>query len=109
MKGVLDLGSGKAFESKKDEQEYELSVGSSYLQDQLNAEEVTALNDFITEKERIVELHLNAATVSYKDVLVQSYRGVEDPFDTEIAELNIMPNPADPSQNVREVVFKNSG
>ena len=55
------------------------------------------MNDFITEKERIVELHLNAATISYKEVLIQSYRGVEDPFDTEIADLNIMPNPADPS------------
>lgn len=58
---------------------------------------MATLNDFITEKERIVELHLNAATISYKEVLIQSYRGVEDPFDTEIADLNIMPNPADPS------------
>ena len=32
VKGVLDLGASKPFESKKDETEYELSVGSSYLQ-----------------------------------------------------------------------------
>jgi hypothetical protein len=47
----------------------------------LNAEEVEALNDFIKEKERIVEYHLDAATVNYKDVLIAAYRGVEDPFD----------------------------
>jgi hypothetical protein len=108
IKGVIDLPASAKFENKREEQEYQLSVGSSYLQNQLNSEEVDSLNEYIKEKERIVELHLDAATVNYKDVLVQSYRGVEDPFETEIADLNYLQNPIDPSQVVREVVFKNS-
>lgn len=83
-------------------------MGSSYLQNQLNVEEVHSLNDFIKEKERIVEYHLDAATVSYKDVLIATYRGVEDPFDAELADLSYLQNPIDPSQVVRETVFKNS-
>jgi hypothetical protein len=99
MKGILDIPSstGKAFENKKEEQENELSVGSSYLQNSLNTEEVDSLNDYIKEKERIVELKLTAATISYKDVLIESYRGVEDPFQTEIGDLQYAQNPADPS------------
>lgn len=72
-------------------------MGSSYLQNQLNVEEVSALNEFIKEKERIVEYHLDAATVSYKDVLIAAYRGVEDPFDSELADLSYLQNPIDPS------------
>jgi hypothetical protein len=54
MKGIIENPAGKAFENKKEELEYELSVGSSYLQDQLRAEDVDALNSYIREKERII-------------------------------------------------------
>ena len=46
-----------------------------------------ALNKYIWEKERIVELHLEAATVNYRDCLIESYRGAEDPFGSEISDL----------------------
>lgn len=78
---------GKSFDNIKDEEEYVHSVGSSYLQDALNSEQVEAYNTYITEKEKIVELKLEAATINYKDCLVDSYRGVEDPFGTEIQDL----------------------
>lgn len=86
MKGVIE-NSGK-FEIRKEEVEYELSVGSSYLQDNLNSEEVENLNKYIEEKERIVELKIDAATVNYNNCLIQTYKGVEDPFETEIVELS---------------------
>jgi hypothetical protein len=109
IKGVIELGAAtKIFEIKKDQAEFELSVGSSYLQNQLNVEELQALNEFIKEKERIIEYKLDAATVSYKDVLIATYRGVEDPFDSELTDLSYLQNPIDPSQVVRETVFKNS-
>ncbi len=85
MKGVIEP---KTFENRKDELEHELSIGSSYLQDTLKSEEVDALNNYIEEKERIVELKLDAATVNYNSALIQTYKSVEDPFETEIAELN---------------------
>ena len=75
---------GKAFDNVKDEDEYNHSVGSSYLQEALNSEEVEAYNNYITEKEKIVELNLDVASINYKDCLIDSYRGVEDPFGTEI-------------------------
>lgn len=87
--------------------EHELSVGSSYLQNNLNSEEVDSLNKYIEEKERIVELKLDAVTINYNNVLIQTLRGVEDPFETEIAELNYAQNPTDPAQVIREAVFKN--
>ncbi len=102
------MGVTKSFDTKKDQGEFELSVGSSYLQNQLNVEELDALNQFIKEKERIIEYKLEAATVSYKDVLIATYRGVEDPFEAELADLSYLQNPIDPSQVVRETVFKNS-
>ena len=55
-----------------------------------------------------MEYHLDAATVSYKDVLIATYRGIEDPFDSELSDLSYLQNPIDPSQVVRETVFKNS-
>jgi hypothetical protein len=90
IKGVIDLGATKSFDIKKDQTEFELSVGSSYLQNQLNVEELQALNEFIKEKERITEYKLDAATVSYKDVLIATYRGVEDPFDSELTDLSYL-------------------
>ena len=89
-----------------DEEEYVLSVGSSFLQDALKHEEVDRYNTYITEKERIVELKLDATTINYKDCLVDSYRGVEDPFGTEIQDLQYAQNPIDPSQVIREPIFK---
>lgn len=86
MKGVIE-NSGK-FESHKEEVEYELSVGSSYLQNNLNSDEVDNLNKYIEEKEKIVELKIDAATVNYNNSLIQTYKGVEDPFETEIVELS---------------------
>ena len=83
-----------------------MSTGSSYLLNQLNHDEVENLNKYIAEKERIVELHLTAQSVNYKDCLVDSYRGVEDPFNTEIADLSYNQNPVDPSTVQRDVIFK---
>jgi hypothetical protein len=56
MKGLIDVIAGKSFENKKEEDEYMHSVGSSYLQESLNNEEVDSFNNYITEKEKIVEL-----------------------------------------------------
>jgi hypothetical protein len=106
MKGLVEVPIGKGFESKKDEEEYVHSVGSSFLQDALKHEEVDRYNTYITEKERIVELKLDATTINYKDCLVDSYRGVEDPFGTEIQDLQYAQNPIDPSQVIREPIFK---
>lgn len=99
IKGILEpvSGSAKSFDNPKEEMEHELSVGSSFLLNQLNNEEIDALNHYIYEKERIVELHLEAATVNYRDCLLDSFRGVEDPFETEIADLGYNQNPTDPS------------
>jgi hypothetical protein len=63
MKGLIDIVAGKAFENKKEEEEWVHSVGSSYLQDALNSDEVDQYNQYITEKEKIVELTLDKATV----------------------------------------------
>lgn len=49
---------------------------------------------------------LTAQTISYKDCLTDSYRGVEDPFGIELAELSYNQNPTDPSQVFREIAFK---
>jgi hypothetical protein len=38
------MGATKSFDTKKDQAEFELSVGSSYLQNQLNVDELDALN-----------------------------------------------------------------
>ena len=54
MKGLVEVPAGKGFESKKDDEEYVHSVGSSFLQDALKHEEVDRYNTYITEKERIV-------------------------------------------------------
>jgi len=81
-------------------------VGSSFLQDALNSHEVEKSNAYIQEKERIVELKLDPATISYKDVLVESYICAEDPFGTEIKDLQYAQNPIDPSQVVREAIYK---
>jgi hypothetical protein len=107
VKGIIEPAPGpKPFEAKKDELEHELAVGSSYLQNQLISEEVDALNKYIWEKERIIELHLEAKTVNYRECLVESYMGVEDPFGSEIAELTYQQNPVDPSTVQRNVTFK---
>lgn len=49
IKGILEptLGDHHTFETKKEEAEHYLSVGSSYLQDSLNNDEVNRLNRFI--------------------------------------------------------------
>jgi hypothetical protein len=107
VKGVLEGDSvlSKPLD-KKEELENELANGSSFLQNQLNDEEITALNNYLEEKERKVELQLDPATINYRDCLLDSYRGVEDPYQTEIAELNYNQNPVDPSFVIREVVYK---
>jgi hypothetical protein len=54
MKGLVEVPVGKGFENKKEEEEFVHSVGSSFLQDGLNHEEVDRYNTYIYEKERIV-------------------------------------------------------
>jgi hypothetical protein len=54
MKGLVEVPAGKGFENKKEEEEFVHSVGSSFLQDGLNHEEVDRYNTYIYEKERIV-------------------------------------------------------
>jgi hypothetical protein len=108
IKGVIEplQTPTMGFDTKKEELEHELSVGSSYLLDSLNSDKVEEWNKYITEKERIVELVLTAQTVNYRDCLLEGYRGVEDPFEMEITDLQYNQNPIDPSQVIREVVFK---
>jgi hypothetical protein len=83
-----------------------LAVGSSYLQENLNNEEVEELNKYIWEKERIVELQLDPATVNYRECLTDTFRGVEDPYSSDITDLNYNQNPTDPSKVIREIKFK---
>lgn len=57
LKGILEPHSdGKQqFENKKEEEEYVLSVGSSYLLDSLNNDEVVTMNKYIEEREKVID------------------------------------------------------
>ena len=47
IKGLVETPAGKGFDNKKEEEEYVHSVGSSFLQDVLNHEEVDSFNTYI--------------------------------------------------------------
>lgn len=83
------------------------AVGSSYLQEQLNHEEVDTLNNYIEETEKLVELKLDAK-VNYKERIIETYKGVQDPFDIEVADLNYEQNPSEPTQPLRNLVFQSN-
>lgn len=96
------------FESKKEETEYLLAVGSNYLQNSLNDEEVIQLNQFLEESEKVQEFKIDARTVNYKECLLESYKQIQDPFKIEIDDINFDQNPNDPSQLQMNISFKNA-
>ena len=63
------------------------------------------MNKFIHGHERIVELYLSAATVNYRDCLLENFKEVQDPFGREIADIQYDQNPADTSQVIRNITF----
>lgn len=77
--------------------EHILAVGSSYMQDSLKNEEVEALNRYLENTEKINEIKLDPQFINYRESLYESYREVEDPFRTEITDLNYDQNPSEPS------------
>ena len=99
IRGILEpiQVQGKAFDTKKEELEHVLSVGSSYLQDSLNNDELESLNKFLEESEKINELVLDPHTVNYKELILASFRDVNDPFRNQIVDINFDQNPNDPS------------
>lgn len=62
-----------------------------------------SLNHFIVEHEKLIEINLDAATVNYRDLLLENFKEVQDPFGSEIADIQYDQNPADPSQVVRAI------
>ncbi len=74
LKGVIESDGKIVFDHRKEEQEHILSIASSYLLDSLNNEQVETMNKYIQEAERVEELRLDAATVNYRDCLLENFR-----------------------------------
>lgn len=109
IRGILEPlpGKQKQFENKKEEQENLLAVGSSYLQNQLNNDELEQMNNYLLESEKVQELVLDARTINYKQCLLDSFKQVQDPFKIEIEDINFDQNPNDPSQLQMNIKFIN--
>ena len=90
IRGVLEptQDQSKTSENKKEEMENILAVGSSYLQDQLNNEEIESLNQYLEESEKLNELVLDPRTVNYKELILESFKAVNDPFENQIVDIN---------------------
>lgn len=108
LRGILDPKGAIRFDSKKEEMEYLLSVGSNYLQNGLNQQELQEMNDYLEESEKVRELNLQAKTVNYKECILESYRMIADPFKVELDDINFDQNPNDPSQLQMNIKFKNA-
>ena len=55
-------------------------MGSNYLQNQLDEQEVINLNKYLEESEKVQEYQIEARTVNYKECILESYNKVQDPF-----------------------------
>ena len=110
LRGILEPTGpdGKAFDSKKEENDYILSVGSNYLQNGLNSDEVDKLNQYLEESEKVQEYQIDARTVNYKECLLQSFKQIQDPFKIELEDINFDQNPNDPSQLQMNIKFINA-
>ena len=64
------------------------------------------LNRFLEETEQLKQLELTAQNVNYKDLLIESYRLVEDPFKREIEELTYEQNPGDPDNLIKDIKLR---
>lgn len=84
-----------------------MAVGSSYLAEDLNYDEVDTLNKFLEETEKVPELVLEPHTVNYKECLLESFKAIQDPFRREIEDINFDQNPNDPSQLQMNIKFIN--
>jgi len=107
VRGVLEPTSvgGKMFETKKEEQEHYMLVNSNYLVENLDNDELETLNKYLEESEKISELILEPKTVNYKDLILQSFKQVNDPYQNQIEDINFDQNPNDPSQLQMNVRF----
>jgi hypothetical protein len=90
IKGILEPlpDQAKQFETKKEELENFFAVGSSYLQESLDDDQVNTLNRFMLEYEKTIEVKIDPITVNYRESLFETFRDVQDPFKTEIDDLN---------------------
>ena len=71
-------------------------MASSFLQEQLDEEELSRLNAYLGETEQLQQVEMDGATVAYKERLVEVFKDVEDPMGVMLGEVNFEQNPADP-------------
>ena len=80
---------------------FKLTNESSFFNaDRLDDELVEKLNTQIKEMNALEEVELDAATVNYKQSILDIYRSIQDPFGTEIIseQFDYEQNPSDPSK-----------
>lgn len=78
IRGVLEPTKGQTslFDNRKEDLEHAIIVGSHYLADTVNYDEVDTLNKFLEESEKIPELVLEPRTVNYKECLLESFKAI---------------------------------
>lgn len=75
-----------------------MSVNSNYLVEALDNDEVEQMNKYLEESEKLNELVLEPKTVNYKELILESFKRVNDPYQNQIVDINFDQNPNDPSQ-----------
>lgn len=78
IRGILEptKGTHSLFDNRKDDIEHEIIVGSHYLIDQLNYEEVDTYNKYLEDSEKMPELILEPKTVNYKECLLENFKAI---------------------------------
>jgi len=80
---------------------YKLTNESSFFNsERLDGDLVKDMNETIREMDTLEEVELDAATINYKSCILQAYRAIQDPFNTEIVSeaFDYEQNPSDPSK-----------
>ena len=100
LRGILK--SDGPIKDKKEKEVYTLCNESSFLKQEEHekaAEIIAELNDELKNTENLEEVEFEAETMDYKTNLLKAYRGMIDPFDTEIVgeKFDYEPNPSDPA------------
>ena len=75
-----------------------MSVNSNYLVEVLDNDELQQMNKYLEESEKLNELVLEPKTVNYKELILESFKRVNDPYQNQIVDINFDQNPNDPSQ-----------
>ena len=63
-------------------------MNSNYLVDNLNSEELETLNQYLEESEKVNELVLEPKTVNYKELILENFKQVNDPYQNQIVDIN---------------------